>query len=74
MENSAAGGVKIRNGKNAYIGSNNFNDVGLLTYIYNDLTPEEVELHDTIIYNNLFQQDNKHGERRYRNFILPKLL
>ncbi|MBQ1785337.1 MAG: hypothetical protein II005_01195, partial [Turicibacter sp.] len=62
MENSAAGGVKIRNGKNAYIGSNNFNDVGLLTYIYNDLTPEEVELHDTIIYNNLFQQTTNMGK------------
>ncbi|MGN0028068.1 MAG: glycosyl hydrolase family 28-related protein, partial [Clostridium sp.] len=34
MENGAAGGVKIRNGKNAYVGSNYFDDVPLLTYIY----------------------------------------
>ncbi|WP_328288130.1 right-handed parallel beta-helix repeat-containing protein [Turicibacter sanguinis] len=61
MENSVIGGVKIRNGKGAYIGSNNFNDVGLLTYIYNDLNPEELLLHDTVIYNNVFQQTTNFG-------------
>ena len=34
MENGAAGGVKIRNGKNAYVGSNHFKDVPVLIYIW----------------------------------------
>ena len=40
MENGAAGGLKIRNGENAYIGSNHFYDVPVLTYIYGDLTQD----------------------------------
>ena len=54
QENGAAGGVKIRNGKNAYIGANYFDDVPLLTYIYPDLTKAETLLYNTVIYNNLF--------------------
>ena len=62
MENSAAGGVKIRNGNNAYIGSNYFNDVPLLTYIYGDLTKAETILYDTVIYNNIFQSTTNFGK------------
>ena len=61
MENGAAGGVKIRNGKNAYIGSNHFKDVPVLTYIYGDLTKEECVLYNTTIYNNLFHQTTNFG-------------
>ena len=56
MENGVAGGVKIRNGKNAYVGSNYFKDVPLLTYIYGDLTRGECVLYNTTIYNNLLHQ------------------
>ena len=61
METGAAGGVKIRNGKNAYIGSNNFDDVPLLTYIYGDLTREDSILYNTTIYNNLFHCKTNFG-------------
>lgn len=61
MENGAAGGVKIRNGKNAYVGSNHFKDVPVLTYIYGDLTKEECVLYNTTIYNNLFHQTTNFG-------------
>ena len=63
MANDASGGIKIRNGKNAYIGSNHFKDVPLLTYIYGDLTKEECTLYNTTIYNNFFRQTtNLEGE------------
>lgn len=62
MENGAAGGVKIRNGKNAYVGANHFKDVPLLTYIYGDLTQDECVLYDTTIYNNLFHQTTNFGQ------------
>ena len=61
MENGAAGGVKIRNGEGAYVGSNHFKDVPLLTYIYGDLTKEECILYNTTIYNNLFHQTTNFG-------------
>lgn len=61
MENGAAGGLKIRNGENAYIGSNHFYDVPVLTYIYGDLTQEECILYNTTIYNNLFHQVTNFG-------------
>ena len=61
MENGAAGGVKIRNGVNAYIGANHFKNVPLLMYIYPDLTKEECVLYDTTIYNNLFHQTTNFG-------------
>ena len=61
MENGAAGGVKIRNGSNVYIGSNYFDDVPLLTYIYGDLTREDSILYDTVIYNNLFHTKTNFG-------------
>ena len=61
MENGAAGGVKIRNGKNTYIGSNHLKDVPVLTYIYGDLTREECVLYDTTIYNNLFHNTTNFG-------------
>jgi len=61
MENGAAGGVKIRNGNDAYIGSNHFKDVPLLTYIYGDLTRAECTLHNTTIYNNLFHETTNFG-------------
>ncbi len=61
QENGAAGGVKIRNGKNAYIGSNNFHDVPLLTYIYSDLSRDESLLYNTTIYHNLFHQSTNFG-------------
>ena len=61
MENGAAGGVKIRNGKNAYVGSNHFKDVPVLTYIYGDLTKEECVLYNTTIQNNLFHQTTNFG-------------
>ena len=61
METGAAGGVKIRNGKNAYIGSNYFDDVPLLTYIYGDLTREDSILYNTTIYNNLFHCKTNFG-------------
>ncbi len=61
MENGAAGGVKIRNGKNAYVGSNHFKDVPVLAYIYGDLTKEECVLYNTTIYNNLFHQTTNFG-------------
>ena len=63
QENGAAGGVKIRNGQNAYIGANHFNDVPLLTYIYPDLTKAETLLYNTVIYNNLFHQKTNFGEQ-----------
>ena len=63
QENGTAGGVKIRNGKNAYIGANHFNDVPLLTYIYPDLTKAETLLYNTVIYNNLFHQKTNFGEQ-----------
>lgn len=58
MENGAAGGVKIRNGVNAYVGANYFNNVPLLTYIYPDLTKGETKLYDLVIHKNLFHQKN----------------
>ena len=58
MANDASGGIKIRNGKNAYIGSNHFKDVPLLTYIHGDLTKEECTLYNTTIYNNFFFTTN----------------
>ena len=61
MENGAAGGVKIRNGKNAYIGSNYLKDVPILTYIYGDLTKEECLLYNTTIYNNLLHNVTNFG-------------
>lgn len=61
MENGAAGGVKLRNGVGAYVGSNHFKDVPLLTYIYGDLTKEECKLHDTTIYNNFFHETKNIG-------------
>ena len=74
METGAAGGVKIRNGKNAYIGSNHFDDVPLLTYIYGDLTKAESLLYDTTIYNNLFHCKTNFGQEGtgilyYQSFI-----
>lgn len=63
QENGPAGGVKIRNGKNAFIGANYFDDVPLLTYIYSDLTKEETLLHNTVIYNNVFHHEVKNGEK-----------
>ena len=62
MENGRAGGVKIRNGKNTYVGSNHFSNVPLLTYIYGDLTREDSLLYDTVIYNNLLHTKNNFGE------------
>ena len=62
MANDASGGIKIRNGIGAYVGSNHFKDVPLLTYIYADLTKEENKLHDTTIYNNMFHQTKNIGE------------
>ena len=62
MENGAAGGVKLRNGVGAYVGSNHFKDVPLLTYIYKDLTKEECKLHDTTIYNNVFHETKNIGK------------
>jgi len=61
MENSAAGGIKIRNGVNAYIGANYFNNVPLLTYIYPDLTKSETKLYDLVIHKNLFHQKTNFG-------------
>lgn len=61
MENGAAGGVKIRNGNNVYVGSNYFDDVPLLTYIYGDLSRDDTLLHDTVIYNNLFHAKTNFG-------------
>ena len=61
MENGAAGGVKIRNGKNAYVGSNHLKDVPVLTYIYGDLTKAECVLYNTTIYNNLFHKTTNFG-------------
>ncbi|MDV4150752.1 DUF5011 domain-containing protein [Clostridium sp. AL.422] len=61
MENGAAGGVKIRNGSNVYVGSNYFDDVPLLTYIYGDLSREDTLLYDTVIYNNLFHAKTNFG-------------
>ncbi|WP_294188304.1 immunoglobulin-like domain-containing protein [uncultured Clostridium sp.] len=61
MENGAAGGVKIRNGKNAYVGSNYFDDVPLLTYIYGDLSRNDTLLYDTVIHNNLFHAKTNFG-------------
>lgn len=63
QENGAAGGVKIRNGKNAYIGANYFDDVPLLTYIYPDLSKAETLLYNTVIYNNLFHQKTNFGQQ-----------
>ncbi|WP_338659638.1 DUF5011 domain-containing protein [Paraclostridium sordellii] len=63
MENGVAGGVKIRNGKNAYVGSNHFKDVPILTYIYGDLTRKECVLYNTTIYNNLLHQTANFGGR-----------
>lgn len=63
QENGAAGGVKIRNGKNAYIGANYFDDVPLLTYIYPDLSKSETILYNTVIYNNLFHQKTNFGQQ-----------
>lgn len=57
MENSSAGGVKIRNGENIYVGNNYFKEVPLLTYIYGDLTKEETLLYDTVIHSNVFEMD-----------------
>lgn len=73
MENGAAGGVKLRNGEGAYVGSNYFKEVPLLTYIYKDLTKEECILHDTTIYNNVFDETNNMdkdctGILYYQNF------
>ncbi|MBQ8997195.1 MAG: DUF5011 domain-containing protein [Clostridium sp.] len=62
MENGAAGGIKIRNGKGAYIGSNHLKDVPILTYIYGDLTKSECVLYDTTIYNNLLHNTTNFGE------------
>ena len=62
MENGAAGGIKIRNGKNAYIGSNHLKDVPILTYIYGDLTREECLLYNTTIYNNLLHNVTNFGK------------
>ena len=61
MENGAAGGVKIRNGNNVYVGSNYFDDVPLLTYIYGDLSRDDTLLHNTVIYNNLFHTKTNFG-------------
>ena len=61
MENGAAGGVKIRNGNNAYVGSNYFDDVPLLTYIYGDLSRNDTLLYDTVIHNNLFHAKTNFG-------------
>ena len=63
MENGAAGGVKIRNGQNCYVGSNYFDNVPLLTYRYGDLAREDTLLYDTVIYNNLFHLKNNFGEQ-----------
>ena len=54
QENYAADGVKIKNGKNAYIGANYFDDVLLLA-------EAETLLHNTVIYNNLFHQKTNFG-------------
>ena len=62
QENDATGGVKISNGKNAYIGSNHFSDVPLLTYIDSSLADAEALLHNTVIYNNLFHQKTNFGK------------
>lgn len=61
MENGAAGGVKIRNGYNVYVGANYFDNVPLLTYIYGDLSREDTLLYDTVIYNNLFHAKSNFG-------------
>ena len=62
QENGTTGGVKISNGKNAYIGSNHFSDVPLLTYIDSSLANAEAQLHNTVIYNNLFHQKTNFGK------------
>lgn len=61
MANDASGGVKIRNGSGAYIGSNHFKDTPILAYIYGDLTKEECKLYDTTIYNNFFHETKNLG-------------
>ncbi|MFI3226148.1 MAG: S-layer homology domain-containing protein [Clostridia bacterium] len=54
MENGGAGGVKVRNGTNLYVGSNYFDNVPLLMYVYADLSHDEIIFEDTVVYNNLF--------------------
>ncbi|WP_249028830.1 autotransporter outer membrane beta-barrel domain-containing protein [Tannockella kyphosi] len=54
MENGGAGGVKVRNGTDLYVGSNYFNNVPLLMYVYADLSHDEIVFEDAVVYNNLF--------------------
>lgn len=63
MENGSAGGVKLRNGNNVYVGSNFFNNVPLLTYIYGDLTKSETLLYNTVIHKNMFSQSSLDGKQ-----------
>ena len=60
QENGVAGGVKITNGTNAYIGSNHFSNVPLFVSTDSNLT--NPSLHNTVIYNNFFQQVTNFGE------------